>query len=520
MRAVDGDIIVASQFAGHCDIAPAISIRNLDFCFPDRSGRALRNVSLEIAQGEFVAITGCSGCGKSTLALAMAGYIPHVINGTMSGEVSVCGTDTRQVDLCDLAVRVSLCQQDPESQLCTLSVEDEVRFGPENLALSVSEVLRREEESLAVIGSSRLKGRQIAELSGGEKQRVAIASMLAMNPSILILDEPTSNLDPEAAHEVLLAIERLRQIKKITLVVIEHRLGRFLHMADRLIVMVEGEVRHDGKPDDVYRMYTAMLDSDLGMTKGHFCRVGEPLEEKQVVLQVRDLRFMYEEREVLRDISFTARSGELIGIVGTNGSGKTTFLKCLAGLRQPLSGEAVVCGVNTGLVKISAIAREVGFVFQNPNHQIFENTVADEVTFAGRNFGIEQETIVKRMYRVLSEFDLVAYKAFHPLQLSHGEKRRLNLCSVLLHEPTIVIMDEPFIGQDRINTARIMAAALQLKNSGHAVLMVSHDIDTVFRYCTRIVFFDEGRILADDIPEKVCMRIREIGRVAFLPGDL
>jgi energy-coupling factor transport system ATP-binding protein len=227
---------------------------------------ALRSVSLEIAEGQCVVVTGVSGCGKSTLALVLAGYIPHVVEGAMSGEVCVHGRRTEDVALCDLAVSVSLCQQDPESQLCTLMVEDEVRFGPENLALPVAEVLRREEECLAATGCLHLRGRELLNLSGGEKQRVAISSMLAMNPRILILDEPTSNLDPDSAHEVLQAVERLRQFGKITLIIIEHRLNRLLHAADQLIVMAEGAIRFDGRPAEVYPEYAAMLREDYRMT--------------------------------------------------------------------------------------------------------------------------------------------------------------------------------------------------------------------------------------------------------------
>ncbi|MDR3569988.1 MAG: ATP-binding cassette domain-containing protein [Syntrophobacteraceae bacterium] len=496
----------------------AISIRDLSFTFPDRLLPALRNVSLEVAQGEFVVITGPSGSGKSALALALAGYIPHGFDGTMTGEVRVCGTSTTETPLCDLSVTVSLCRQDPESQMCTLAVEDEVRFGPENLALPVAEVLRREEDSLAAIDCLHLLGRETPSLSGGEKQRVAIASMLAMNPRVLILDEPTSNLDPDAAREVLSAIEKLRQTRNITLVVIEHRLFPFLPMADRMIVMKEGEIRLSGNPEEVYRDYVAMLNNDCAPL---FAQQSLPNRETSapgpVVLEVCDLSFKRGELEVLRSLSLEVRQGEFIGIIGANGSGKTTFLECLAGLNQPGSGDIEVCGANTKRVKVSTLARDIGFVFQNPNHQIFENTVGAEVTFAASNFGLDPEIAASRAQRVLSQFGLESYENFHPLRLSHGEKRRLNLCSVLPHEPGIIILDEPFIGQDSYNAARIMAAVLRLQQSGHTVLAVSHDIDLVFRYCTRILLFDAGRILVDDVPERARLQILELGKNSFLP---
>lgn len=510
---------VPSRLTGYDGVPSAISIQDLSFCFPDRSSPALRGVSLEIAERECVAITGPSGCGKSTLALAMAGYIPHVITGTMSGQVNVFGTDTQEAALCDLAVTVSLCQQDPESQLCTLSVEDEVRFGPENLALPVAEILRRQEEALAAIGSLHLKGRDVFKLSGGEKQRVAISSMLAMQPRVLILDEPTSNLDPDAAHEVLLAIERLRQSKKMTLIIIEHRLDRLLPLVDRLIVMAAGKIWLDGESDDVYKEYVGQLQDECSVSVEPFLPDVELSTADPVAFRVRELRFKHGVTEVLCGISLTAMRGELIGIIGANGSGKTTFLGCLAGLNQPASGEVVICGANTKEVKPSAIARKVGFVFQNPNHQIFETTVKDEVTFASKNFGMDPQITEARAYKVLSEFGLTSYDRFHPLQLSHGEKRRLNMCSILPHGPGIIILDEPFIGQDHGKAGLMMAAVLGLKNRGYTTLLVSHDIDMVFRYCTRIVLFDAGRILADDIPARVYRQIQELGKLNFLPAE-
>ncbi|MGC9195848.1 MAG: ABC transporter ATP-binding protein, partial [Syntrophobacteraceae bacterium] len=326
------------------NVFPAVSIRSLTFFFPDRSQPALQDISIEIEQGEFLLITGPSGSGKSALALALAGYIPHVIEGTMLGKVFVGGTSTMECALCDLAMTVSLCRQDPEAQVCTLTVEDEVRFGPENLALAVNEIVRREKESLGAIDCLHLKGRETARLSGGEKQRVAIASMLAMTPRVLILDEPTSNLDPEAAHQVFTAIEKLRCNSKITLIVMEHRLSPLLPMADRMIALDQGRIRLAGKPKDVYPAYRAMLHGRGAFGEKQALPTVKPIEKPPVVLQVRDLRFKRGKNEVLHSISAEVRQGEFIGIIGANGSGKTTFLECLAGLNRPDCGEVVVCG--------------------------------------------------------------------------------------------------------------------------------------------------------------------------------
>jgi energy-coupling factor transport system ATP-binding protein len=494
---------------------PVISIRNLSFAFNGEANRALRNISLDIFPGEFVVIAGPSGCGKSTLSMAMAGHIPHVVEGRAWGGVFLDGTDTRQLDLSDMAAKVSLCQQDPEGQFCTLTVDDEVSFGPENLALPAEEVVRRRDASLAAVDCLHLKGREILQLSGGEQQRVAIASMLAMEPEVLILDEPTSSLGPDAALEVWSAIEKLRSASAMTIVVIEHKLNCLLALADRLIIMNGGEVVLDGPPEQIHAQYQLMLQPRPPAPVPWQPR-RMPEAGGRETIHVRDLYFSYGEKQILRGISLRAEAGEFIGIVGSNGSGKTTFLSCLTGLNRSSSGEVEVEGIDVTRAKVSTIARKAGFVFQSPNHQLFESTVVAEVAFACKNFGIDGEAAARRL---MEEYGITRYFQCHPLKLSHGEKRRLNLCSVLPHDPAILLLDEPFIGQDAANTARIIEDLLRLKRAGKTVVMVSHDMDTVFDYCDRVVLFDEGRILVDEAPAQAIEAIRALGKRAFLPGE-
>jgi energy-coupling factor transport system ATP-binding protein len=247
-----------------------LSVSGLSFSFYNSDRRALDGISLDIREGEFVAITGPSGCGKSTLAMAIGGYIPHVIEGKLEGTVTIEGRRTGETSLAGLSTLVGIVQQDPESQLCTLSVDDEVAFGPENLSLPPDEVRSRVERSLALVNASNLRGRDIYELSGGEKQRVAIASILAMQPRVLILDEPTSNLDPTATAEVLSAIALLRKSTDLTIIVIEHKLDRLMPLADRLLVMDKGRVIMDGKPDDVLRQYRERIkEMGIRLPAGH-----------------------------------------------------------------------------------------------------------------------------------------------------------------------------------------------------------------------------------------------------------
>lgn len=497
-----------------------ISIKGLSFSFFNSGRKALDGISLEIPEGQFLAITGPSGCGKSTLALAMGGYIPHVFEGHMQGSVDVDGRRTADVELSDIAPLVAIVQQDPESQLCTLNVRDEVSFGPENLLLPVDEVNRRVDESLDLVGASYLKDRDVYELSGGEKQRVAIASMLAMHPRALILDEPTSNLDPSSTAVVLQAIEHLKKSTGMAIIVIEHKLDRLMGLADRLVVMEAGKIVMDGKPADVIGKYRERLSTIGVRIPGLECPVfatdGGAIEKTPAII-VEKLHASYDGREALHGVGLQMNRSEIVGIIGPNGSGKTTFLNVLMGLHRYDSGSVSVLGLDAGRARTSDIARRSGFIFQNPNHQIFEKTVYSEAAFACRNFGMGEDEAARLVDPVLEKYGLAVYRDKHPLGISFGEKRRLNLCSVLPHDPSLIIMDEPFVGQDYANVTRMCDELRRLRDEGKAIILVSHDMDMVYRYCDRVVLFKDGLILVDAAPETAIQRIKAMGMADYVP---
>lgn len=493
-----------------------IRLKNLKFWFPEAETPAIDDVSLDIKSGEVVVITGPSGCGKSTLAMAIGGFIPHVIEGRMEGVAEVCGKNTRDVPLAEMATMVGLVQQDPEAQLCTLAVEDEVAFGPENLGLPAEEVRRRVETSLAMAEASHLRSKGIYELSGGEKQRVAIASMLAMSPDILILDEPTSSLDPGATADIFHAIRRLKEKENMTILVIEHKLDRVAGLADRMIVMDKGRVTLDGEPAVIAGKYIDRIRASAPMQApdGQANAFDQPDE----TIRVEGLHFSYDGREVLRGVEFTACRGEIIGIMGRNGSGKTTFLGHITGINKPRKGTVQVMGKDTRRLKVTEVARHAGYVFQNPNHQIFERTVRSEAAFACRNFGYTAEKERSAVDPVLDRYDLTRYSDRHPLKLSFGEKRRLNLCSVLPYDPQVLILDEPLVGQDLVNSARMTRDLCELGAGGKTVIFVTHDADVAYQCCDRIVFFDDGRIIVNDTPDPAFKALSRLGFADYLPG--
>jgi energy-coupling factor transporter ATP-binding protein EcfA2 len=438
---------------------PIALVEGLSFTYAGASRPALEDLHLQVMPGEFVAITGPSGCGKSTLAFCLTGFIPHAFAGEMKGFVRVGGLDTRRVTPGKLAGISGLVQQDPEAQLCTLKVIDEVAFGPENLCLPSQEIKKRVEWALAAVDSLDLLFRDVYSLSGGEKQRVAIASVLAMTPGLLILDEPTANLDLRCTVEVLTAIEKLRRKKNTAIIVIEHRLSKVLPLADRLVVMEEGKITAAGEPRGIYAGYREKLSRskkkplpDLGCTLAASASPGAEAPEKfrgwdKPLLAVKNLTAGYTSTPVIAGIDFTLYPGDLLALMGDNGSGKTSLLHALLGILQPKEGHIIFQGREITGWSVARRARLMGLTFQNPNHQLFEKTVLREAQLPSL-FLRQGEVGEHSVENLLEFFGLLPYKDRIPQALSMGEKKRLALVSVLAYQPPLLLLDEPLVGQD------------------------------------------------------------------------
>lgn len=487
-----------------------IRIRDLSFRFYGSQSYALRDLGLSIAPGEFVVITGPSGCGKSTLAMAIGGYLFRQYDGEAKGTVTVAGMDVRQRAVYDVAEVVGLVQQNPEAQFCTLTVQDEVAFGLENRCLPRNEIRERIRWALSIVGAEHLLDRALPTLSGGEKQKVAIAAMMATKPRVLIFDEPTSNLDPAATAEVFQVIAHIRARAGITVIVIEHKVDYLSDFEPRVLVMDRGQIVADGP----YATKT-----------GPGCRTVQrsrlpPSARIEPAVRMAGLCAGYDGNPVLQDLTLEIWPGEFVSVMGNNGSGKSTFLHCLMGLLRPERGSVEVMGQDTRRTSVSNLARQVGFMFQNPDHQIFADSVWHEATFASRNLDALDETTRTRVEGFLTRSGLLDRRDDHPYRLSYGEKRRLNLISVLAHGPRLVLLDEVLIGQDAANAAFLLDLLQERVEQGDAVVMVNHAPEITWCYADRLLFFNGGQVIVDAPVEEGFRQLGALGQQAYLPTRL
>ena len=468
-----------------------VIIDRLTVQFPDRDRPAVLDLSERVEQGDLVAITGPSGCGKTTLCRTIAGFVPGMMQADVQGDVRIGAMSSLHVDPARLAVRVGLVQQDPDAQICTLGVRQEVAFGPENLCLPVDEVRRRVDEAMRIVGIEDLAERQTPTLSGGEKQRLAIAAILAMEPDVLLLDEPTANLDPHGAKTIFDTLARLREREGRSLIVVEHRLAPLLPFGPRLWVMDGGRI--------VLRRPTRRREDlvALGLRSSWARRPPRPASRAGVRTALRGVSFRYGQRPVIDRLSFTASSGEIVGVIGPNGGGKTTLLRLLAGLESP----------QDGTVEKKKDLR-IGMVFQHPHQQIFERSVRRELEIEGP---LDED----HRARLLDEARLRGLDEAAPLSLSLGEQRRLTVTTALRTEPDLLLLDEPFIGQDRNNAAWMIGRILAARDRGAATILVSHDVPLLAGLCDRLLYL--GADVIEGTPDEMFARLRGIGKDAFTP---
>ncbi len=480
-----------------------ISLENFSYRYAGNEEFALRDLNLSIEEGEFVLLTGPSGCGKTTLALALAGFLFSQFSGEHAGRVEVFDRDPAREPIYDIADVVGLVQQNPENQFCTLMVEDEIAFGLENRKLPQEEIENRLSWALGAVGCSHLRDRSLRSLSGGEKQKIALAAILAGNPRVIIFDEPTSNLDPPATREIFEIILDLQRRENLTVLVIEHKLDFIQRAEPRLIHMVAGRIEEQ----PVIREGENLL--------------GKPAwtgPQADPLLIVQDLKVGYPGRNVLDGLDLQLFPGELVSLLGGNGSGKSTLL--LSMLKMVPLEKGLICfqGRDLGEYDPYILGREIGLVFQNPDHQIFAQTVWQEATLGPVNFQLRPADYEDRTRELLEQAGLGSRLEEHPFRLSYGEKRRLNLISVLSYQPHLLLLDEIFIGQDQENALFLMQLLVEYVDAGNSVLLVNHNPAYYPLVSTRVTFLKEGKLVVDSPLTEGLVKIKELGEMAYLPG--
>jgi energy-coupling factor transport system ATP-binding protein len=498
-----------------------------------------------------VIVLGSSGCGKSFFSMCLNGIVPQLIPAHVTGSLIVNGLDPSVTPVSEMATQVGIVFQDPDAQLVSMYVEDEVVFGPENLLLTRDEIHNRLRIALDLVRMWDLKDVYTWGLSGGQKQRVAIGSVLSMQPSVLVLDEPTSNLDPEGSLSIFELLARLRRETNMTIIAIEHKLDELIEHVDRMIVFDKGQILFNDTPRKIISEHgeelkrkgvnlpqiselalraqwggVSLLDGKFPLTFSEAKsllpippQISNPIEKEnsdlragkpEPIVKFENVSFSYPDRQpALRDINLEIFPAELLAIVGQNGAGKTTLTKMIVGLLKASKGKVLFRGEDISRMSMDRLTEKVGYVFQYPDNQLVTDTVFDEVAFSMRIRNISEDEVKVRVEEVLETVDLTGLVHRHPLTLSMGEKRRLSVATMLVLDQDILILDEPTMGMDWGHIISIMEICQRLKEQGRTILIVTHNMRVVADWADRVIAMADAEIMLDSEP-----------RAFFLNGEV
>lgn len=504
---------------------------------------ALKDIDLSVEEGAFVGLIGPSGAGKSTLASAITGAIPHHYRGRLFGYTLVAGLDTCEASLTDIAKVVGSVLQDIDAQMVASVVEDELLFGLENFGIDHREIEGRIASALDAVGIADLRHREIATLSGGQKQKVAIAAILAMTPRVIVMDEPTSALDPASARDVFEVLRRAKELTGMTVILIEQTVALLAEYCDRVVVVDQGRIALDGTPTDVFshgetlraigvdtprtvRISNSLAETGLapndspaltldgaeslvagilapGLSKsspivpralGDGPGARNAADERPIIVDVAGAAYSYGTGQAgIEGINLTVRAGEILAVVGQNGAGKTTFTKLLNGLIKPSAGVVRIAGLDTRTTPVSMLASHAATLFQNPDRQLCRNTVVEEISFGLELQGAPADDARERALHVAATFGLPENAS--PFNLSRGQRQMVALASVVALEPELIILDEPTNGLDYRECMTVMETVRQRAIDGAAVVMVCHDMEVVSDFADTLAVMTEGRLI-------------------------
>ncbi|MBN1991988.1 MAG: energy-coupling factor ABC transporter ATP-binding protein [Anaerolineae bacterium] len=531
----------------------AALIEDLSFTYRETQQPALNHVNGQIEDGTFAVLMGHGGAGKSSLCYALNALVPRFFRGDYQGRVTVKEQVVSEARVAEMSRLVGLVLQDFEAQLFSTSVELEVAFGPENHRLNRDEIERRITRYLDFVGLAAMRQREPASLSGGQKQRLAIASVLALEPGMLVMDEPTTDLDPLGREEVLSVADLLRQENR-TLLIVDHE-PETAEQADQVWLMQKGRIMAQGPPRQVMTDLAALeacgvkppptvelfqkmgwpgspltlAEARAAIEKHHLAQP-RPLNlsfpaantGRPAILEAQEVRHIYPTRsvEALRQVNVKINEGEFVAVLGQNGSGKTTLAKHFNGLLQPTSGEIRVAGRPAREIGRRKLAQTVGYVFQNPDHQIFANTVREEVGFSLKVAGFDAQTANRRVGEALAVVGLSGYEEEVPFILTKGERQRVAVASVLAAQPQVIILDEPTTGLDYHHQRSMMDMLHTLNQQGHTIIIITHSMWVAVEYARRTIVLQDGQVMLDGPTRAVFAHETELAAAALRPPTL
>jgi energy-coupling factor transport system ATP-binding protein len=483
-----------------------INFENVSFKYSRSNNWALKNINLNIDEGEFLAIMGRNSSGKSTLCKLINGIIPCSQSGKLLGKVTVDGQCTENVSVQNLAVKVGMVLDDPDIQLFTHSVFDEAAFGPENLLLAADEIKERVNKALSMTALLGFEAREPSLLSSGEKMRLSVAAALSMNGKIIVLDEPLSRLDPLNADKILSVLNEIRRKNNLTVIMACHESDKVLEYADRVCVLENGCLSSCGTAQKIFADNELLKKCGIAFQsrskiKNIFSNsVNNVKEGQNIAIDIRNFGFSYNElKSQISNINLTVFENDFIAIMGPNGCGKTTLLKNIAGLLRPNEGGIFIHNKNARELDIFSISKEAGFVMQNPETQLFSDTVYNEAVFALKSSNLPRDDINKRVKFALNAVGLSDFNVF-PRALSRIDRLKLVIACTLVNGCKIIMLDEPDVGQDYEGCIEIMEILKRLNIQGYTVIFVTHNESLACDYSKRIVKMNNGIIIYEKKP--------------------
>ncbi len=511
-----------------------ISFQDVTFTYPGGSKPALAHINLEIPTGVLCIVMGPSGSGKSTLLRCINGLVPHFSGGSLQGTIRVNGLDPVKLSPQEMSRTVGFVFQDPEAQFVVDQVEDELAFALENAALPVAEIEQRVNAALDLLELCPLRTRRLETLSGGEKQKVAIAAALALKPEILVLDEPTSQLDPQSAEEVLQALAKLSTELKLTILLAEHRIERVLPFAGQIIYLPEdasgvisaepGEVLAKVPlVPPVVALGKALGWQPLPLTIDEARRQAErsleqlpqvnpptaPIQpsinrdDRQAFIRAEGVGVSYGKLEALHQVNLSVYPGEISVLMGSNGAGKTSLLRAMLGLTPLQAGKVTVSGRDISGRSVADVCQQVGYLPQDPNALLFADTLGEELLITLRNHRIEPASLEISPEQLLQRLGLADKAGLYPRDLSTGERQRAALGAVMVTHPGALLLDEPTRGLDYAAKRFLQDLLRQWRGDGMAILLVTHDVELAAQVADRVILLEQGSIIADGSPWEV-----------------